>query len=175
MKLLAQKMNLKTKEKAVVFAGVSRFLDELNLTAVSWNMEKPWGGYFVIDEAQAEQFWKIFFKEIDFPSVGQYGKLSPKILVVAPQMRLSWQYHFRRAELWKAVAGRVSVVTSDSDEEKESMVLSPGQTIYLEQGERHRLVGLEEWGVVAEIWQHTDASNPSDEEDIVRVQDDFGR
>jgi hypothetical protein len=27
----------------------------------------------------------------------------------------------------------------------------------LQQGERHRLVGLEEWGVVAEIWQHTDA------------------
>jgi mannose-6-phosphate isomerase len=45
----------------------------------------------------------------------------------------------------------------------------------LKQGERHRLVGLEDWGVIAEIWQHTDASNPSDESDIVRVQDDFGR
>jgi len=29
--------------------------------------------------------------------------------------------------------------------------------------------------VLAEIWQHTDAQNPSDENDIVRVQDDFGR
>jgi mannose-6-phosphate isomerase len=29
--------------------------------------------------------------------------------------------------------------------------------------------------VVAEIWQHTDADYPSDEEDIIRVQDDFGR
>jgi mannose-6-phosphate isomerase len=28
---------------------------------------------------------------------------------------------------------------------------------------------------VAEIWQHTDAANPSDENDIVRVQDDFSR
>ena len=25
------------------------------------------------------------------------------------------------------------------------------------------------------IWQHTDDKNPSDEEDIVRVEDDFGR
>jgi hypothetical protein len=45
----------------------------------------------------------------------------------------------------------------------------------LGQGERHRLVGLEDWGVIAEIWQHTDAAIPSDESDIVRVQDDFGR
>jgi hypothetical protein len=30
-------------------------------------------------------------------------------------------------------------------------------------------------GVIAEIWQHTDANHPSDEDDIIRVQDDFGR
>jgi len=47
--------------------------------------------------------------------------------------------------------------------------------IKLQQGERHRLIGLAVWGVVAEIWQHTDASDPSDEDDIVRLQDDFGR
>ena len=38
-----------------------------------------------------------------------------------------------------------------------------------------RLIGLDEFAVIAEIWQHTDASHPSDEYDIVRVQDDFGR
>ena len=38
-----------------------------------------------------------------------------------------------------------------------------------------RLIGLEEWGMVAEIWQHTDDAHPSAEDDIVRVQDDFGR
>ena len=50
-----------------------------------------------------------------------------------------------------------------------------GDQITLKQGERHRLIGLDNYGVVAEIWQHTDKNNPSDEEDIVRVQDDFGR
>ena len=50
----------------------------------------------------------------------------------------------------------------------------PGDQIKLEQGMRHRLVGLENYGVVAEIWQHTD-SVPSDEYDIIRIQDDFGR
>jgi hypothetical protein len=29
--------------------------------------------------------------------------------------------------------------------------------------------------MIAEIWQHTNADQPSDEDDIVRVQDDFGR
>ena len=46
--------------------------------------------------------------------------------------------------------------------------------VKLLQAERHRLVGLENYAVVAEIWQHTDIDNPSDEKDIVRLQDDFG-
>ena len=30
-------------------------------------------------------------------------------------------------------------------------------------------------GVVAEFWQHTDAESPSNEDDIVRLQDDYAR
>jgi mannose-6-phosphate isomerase len=67
------------------------------------------------------------------------------------------------------------VVKSMTDEETELKSYNPGERIVLQQGERHRLVGLNDWGLVAEIWQHTDASNPSDESDIVRLQDDFGR
>jgi hypothetical protein len=37
------------------------------------------------------------------------------------------------------------------------------------------LVGLDEWGAVAEIWIHTDAQNLSNEEDIHRLQDDYAR
>jgi hypothetical protein len=69
----------------------------------------------------------------------------------------------------------VGVATSDTDVEGEVQSYAPGGQITLRQGERHRLVGLAGWGVVAEIWQHTDAGKPSDEADIVRVQDDFGR
>ena len=50
-----------------------------------------------------------------------------------------------------------------------------GDQIHLKQGERHRLIGLKKQGLIAEIWLHTDPDHPSDEEDIVRVQDDFGR
>jgi hypothetical protein len=54
-------------------------------------------------------------------------------------------------------------------------LLNVGDAITLQQGERHRLIGLDDYAVIAEIWQHTDANHPSDEDDIVRVQDDFGR
>jgi hypothetical protein len=67
------------------------------------------------------------------------------------------------------------VKRSISDEEGSIDVLNVGDTITLKQEERHRLVGLDDYAVIAEIWQHTDANNPSDEDDIVRVQDDFGR
>jgi len=67
------------------------------------------------------------------------------------------------------------IVISDTDEQTETENLEIGQVINLKCGERHRLVGTDGFGIVAEIWQHTDKNNPSDEDDIVRVQDDFGR
>lgn len=69
----------------------------------------------------------------------------------------------------------MNVATSLTDEQNEVVTLTKGDKIKLQQVERHRLIGLDDWGIVAEIWQHTDASNPSDEDDIVRLQDDFGR
>ncbi|UOQ72560.1 phosphoheptose isomerase [Hymenobacter cellulosilyticus] len=136
---------------------------------------RPWGGFFVLDEDQAQQFANTYFEGLPVDQLRISGKLSPKILLVAPHQRLSWQYHHRRAEIWKVVRGTVGVITSPTDEEGELKTYSPGQTITLRQGERHRLVGLDDWGMIAEIWQHTDAQQPSDENDIVRVQDDFGR
>jgi len=133
------------------------------------------GWIFVIEETQAQLFADEYFDGLDVRSLEFNEKLSPKILVVHPAKRLSWQYHNRRAEIWRVVQGKVGVITSDTDEEATLRTLEVGDTITLKQGERHRLIGLEEIGVIAEIWQHVDANYPSDEEDIVRVQDDFGR
>lgn len=136
---------------------------------------RPWGGFFVIAEEQAQQFADLYFDRLDVQNLKIAGKLSPKILVVAPEKRLSWQYHHRRAEIWRVTQGEVGVITSSTDQQNELRRLKEGDVIRLAQGERHRLIGLKTYGVVAEIWQHTDARNPSDESDIVRVQDDFGR
>lgn len=164
-----------TAEKEVVFDKIGQFIKEQGFTVVSKDQSRPWGGFFVIDEAQAPSFIKTFFPHLSIEDFAGYEKLSPKILVVAPNKRLSWQYHHRRAEIWKVIGGKAGIVISDTDEETKLQQLAIGTVINLKKGERHRLVGVEEWGIVAEIWQHTDPSNPSDEDDIVRVQDDFGR
>lgn len=163
------------KDKQQIFEEAAALLQRLNFTVVKKDDQRPWGGFYVIDEAQAADFAAYFFPDESIDSLKITNKLSPKILMVAPQTRLSWQYHHRRAEIWKCIGGKVGVITSLDDVEKDSHLLAEGDIIKLQQGERHRLIGLEEWGVVAEIWQHTDTSHPSDEEDIVRVQDDFGR
>ncbi|OKL40027.1 cupin domain-containing protein [Pontibacter flavimaris] len=168
-------MASETEMKEKLFGELEQELQAQGFSIDKQDRTRPWGGFFVIDEAQAQRFADTYFNGMSVDDLKISGKLSPKILVVAPEKRLSWQYHHRRAEIWRAVKGTVAVVTSNTDEEGEQKVLQPGDQIKLQQGERHRLVGLRDWGVLAEIWQHTDAARPSDEDDIVRVQDDFGR
>lgn len=162
-------------EKAEVLASVEKYLSSNGFKIAAKNFDKPWGGFFVLDGSQAQKFQQLYFPNVELSTLRISGELSPKILMVQASKRLSWQYHYRRAEIWKLVAGTAGVVTSDSDQEGPMQKLKVGEIIRLKQGQRHRLVGLDGWGMIAEIWQHTDASKPSDEDDIVRLQDDFGR
>lgn len=160
--------------KKQLFQETEQQIEDQGFRIVDKDQERPWGGFFVIDEDQAPEFARQFFdSSVDDLSIS--GKLSPKILVVQPDKRLSWQYHHRRAEIWKVLEGPVGVMTSDTDEQGPVDTFEAGESVKLNQGERHRLVGLDDWGILAEIWQHTDPGNPSNEDDIVRVQDDFGR
>jgi mannose-6-phosphate isomerase-like protein (cupin superfamily) len=147
----------------------------MNFKITGKDIGRPWGGFFVLEESQASTFGSLFFPGIEVDSLKIGGKLSPKILMVQPGKRLSWQYHHRRAEIWKLVAGTAGVVTSQTDKEGNVHTMQIGEIIRLDRGQRHRLVGLDGWGMVAEIWQHTESNHPSDEDDIVRLQDDFGR
>jgi len=162
-------------QKSGIMELVDNYLAKEGFTVVAKDFTRPWGGFFVLDESQAKQFADRYFPGVELSSLKISGKLSPKILMVESNKRLSWQYHNRRAEIWKLVAGTAGVVVSDTDSEGPLQTLKSGEIIRLRQGQRHRLVGLTGWGMIAEIWQHTDASSPSDEDDIIRVQDDFGR
>ena len=162
-------------DREKVFKKYETKVEKLGFRIDKQDRARPWGGFFVIDETQAPLFIETYFPHLSLADFAGYNKLSPKILLVAPHKRLSWQYHFRRAEIWKVVGGVAGVVISDTDEQTEVQKLPLGTIINLPKGQRHRLVGLDDWGIIAEIWQHTDPENPSDEDDIVRVQDDFGR
>ena len=168
-------MTTADSQKHLVFVEIAQRLRSEGFGVDKQDDMRPWGGFFVIDESQAQQFADTYFDGLSIEDLKISGKLSPKILVVAPLQRLSWQYHHRRAEIWRVVQGPVAVAISDTDAQNEPRHYGPGEQIILKQGERHRLIGLDGWGIVAEIWQHTHADEPSDEDDIVRVQDDFGR
>ena len=162
--------------KEDVFAKVSSYLGDLAINTSEVDAERPWGGFFRVADESVETFITKYFPDYDRNQIEQFGgKLEPKILVVAPGQMLSWQYHDRRAELWKGVQGPVGYIRSADDVQGEVQTLENGQTVQFDPEERHRLVGLSEWGLVAEIWQHTDPQNPSDENDIVRLQDNYGR
>lgn len=81
----------------------------------------------------------------------------------------------RRAEIWSIFKGPVGIIRSKNDSQKNMEIFDSGNQIKINQGERHRIIGLKNSAVIAEIWQHTDAKNPSDENDIIRLEDDFGR
>jgi mannose-6-phosphate isomerase-like protein (cupin superfamily) len=166
----------KATSKEEVMKSVESYLGDVELVIASKDFSRPWGGFFVIEESLADRFIQLYFPHLKKEDLTISGKLSPKILIVAPGQRLSWQYHHRRAEIWKLAAGVAGVVTSETDVEGPLHKFVVAEIIQLKQGQRHRLIGLPEgWGMIAEIWRHTDAKNPSDESDIVRVQDDFGR
>ena len=158
-----------------MYQEIKREIESFGFYVVSHDFERPWGGFLVIDEEQSQDFSNKFFEGLDVNSLKIGGKLSPKILVVKPAARLSWQYHNRRAEIWQVYKGSAGIIRSNTDAENEMKVYNKGDQIILQQGERHRLIGLDDYSVIAEIWQHTDKNNPSDEDDTIRIQDDFGR
>ncbi|HEX4957244.1 MAG TPA: hypothetical protein VFV46_03645 [Lacibacter sp.] len=158
-----------------IVTEIQQELSQLQINVTNTDFTRPWGGFFVLDEADADKFIAEFFPTYKKEDLMLGNKLSPKILVVGPEQRLSWQYHHRRAEIWRVVRGEIGVVMSETDEQTELNYFEPGDVIVLNKGQRHRLVGLDGWGIVAEIWQHTNTEHPSDEDDIVRLEDDFGR
>lgn len=162
-------------DRNAIFKSVENHLTSKGLSIKEMDDKRPWGGFFVIDESSLSTFLKLFFPDFEFKSSLKEQTLSPKILLVEPGKRLSWQYHHRRSEIWTITNGKVGVILSESDEQKSVQTFGTGDQVKIKQGERHRLVGLDEWGVVAEIWKHSDPAHPSDEQDIVRLDDDFGR
>ena len=158
-----------------IFENISKLLKNQNLNVINQDIERPWGGFFVISEDNAQDFFNVYFNGLNTDEIKVSGKLLLKIIIIAPNKRLSWQYHQRRSEIWKVVSGQIKVLTSHDDIEREEQILKEGDEIRLSKGERHRIIGMDEYAVVAEIWIHSDKDNPSDENDIVRVQDDFDR
>ena len=109
--------------------------------------ERPWGNYTVLSDDAPDH--KV------------------KRIVVHPGKRLSYQRHHQRAEHWFIVAG-TATVTLDGRQ----IVLHPGDSIDIPLEGAHRVGNEGDTDVVLIEVQH---GTYFGEDDIVRLEDDFGR
>jgi len=91
---------------------------------------------------------------------------SIKIITVEPGGSLSLQYHNRRAEFWVALDEGLEVTVDERIWRP-----APNEEIYIPRAARHRLRGVGTRPArIMEIWL-----GDSDEADIVRLEDTYGR
>jgi len=157
---------------------IARILGDAGYNVALFDYSRPWGGFNQLANDNADRFVEEFFPGLS-PEEARLGnaasELSPKILAVAPEQRLSWQYHDRRAERWAYLTAG-GYYKSMTDEQGELQVAQPGEVVQFNQSERHRLVGaVGRYTLVAEIWQHVNPANLSNEDDIIRLADDYKR
>lgn len=169
-----------TRAKQDVLQDLIAAATRYGYEAVDVDTQKPWGGFVRFNTKDADDFIANFFPGLDISDarLGNLSlELSPKFLLVSPGARLSWQRHERRAERWSYITRGAFYKSINPDEPGEEIAAASGETVQFMQGECHRLVGVpgDTYTLVAEVWQHTNPNQPSDESDIERLQDDYKR
>ncbi len=108
--------------------------------------ERPWGNFTVLDEGA------------DF---------KVKRIEVLAGKRLSYQKHAQRAEHWFVVQGTAKITLDGAD-----IIKKAGESIDISVGTAHR---VENPGADLLIFIEVQKGSYLGEDDIVRLQDDFGR
>ncbi len=107
---------------------------------------RPWGTFTVLDEGD---------------------NFKVKRIEVLPGKRLSYQKHSQRAEHWVVVQGTAKVTLDDRDH-----IVQAGEAIDVAIGSAHR---VENPGRELLVFIEVQRGEYLGEDDIVRLQDDFGR
>ena len=107
---------------------------------------RPWGTFTVLDEGE---------------------NFKVKRIEVRPGKRLSYQKHAQRAEHWFVVQGTAKVTLDDRE-----INVSAGEAIDIAVGSAHR---VENPGEELLVFIEVQRGSYLGEDDIVRLQDDFGR
>ena len=90
-----------------------------------------------------------------------------KRIIVKPGHKLSYQYHYKRDEAWVIVQGTATVTLDDKVH-----TFMEGQVVQIEYGTKHR---VENKGKEDLIFIETQTGTYFGEDDIVRIEDDYGR
>ena len=107
---------------------------------------RPWGSYTVLEEGR---------------------NFKVKRIEVLPGKRLSYQKHAQRAEHWFVIEGTAKVTLDDRD-----VLIGAGEAIDIPVGSAHR---VENPGTEDLIFIEVQRGSYLGEDDIVRLEDDFGR
>ena len=122
-------------------------MEDAKVTPASPQFEaRPWGSYTVLDEGEG---YKV------------------KRIEVLPGKRLSYQKHAHRAEHWMIVNGTAKVTLDGHD-----IARAVGDTVDIPIGAAHR---IENTGPERLVFIEVQRGTYLGEDDIVRLQDDFGR
>ena len=108
--------------------------------------DRPWGRYEVLQEGAT---YKV------------------KSIHVLPGKRLSYQRHQKRAEHWFIVSGNALVTINGIEK-----TISAGETIDIAIGDLHRIENI---GVDDVVFIEVQSGSYFGEDDIERIEDDFGR
>ncbi|MFN2412934.1 MAG: phosphomannose isomerase type II C-terminal cupin domain [Pyrinomonadaceae bacterium] len=120
--------------------------DRQEIIGTNEDEHRPWGSFTVLDEGEN---YKV------------------KRLEVLPGKRLSYQRHRRRAEHWFVVRGTAKVTLNDCE-----FLVKSGGAVDIPTGGAHRIANDEnEMLVIIE----TQTGTYFGEDDIERLEDDFGR
>ncbi len=109
--------------------------------------ERPWGSFTVLDD-------------------GDYFKV--KRIEVLPGKRLSYQRHSRRAEHWYVVRGTAKVTLNGKE-----ILVCAGESVDISVGSAHRVENPDPFDTL--IFIEIQTGEYFGEDDIIRLEDDFGR
>ena len=73
------------------FLSIRNEIESFGYQIISQDSKRPWGGFLVISENQSQKFSNQFFNGLKIESLQIAEKLSPKILIINANSRLSWQ------------------------------------------------------------------------------------
>ena len=107
---------------------------------------RPWGGYVILID---NENYKV------------------KKLIINPHKRFSLQYHNKRTETWTIVKGKLKITVGEETKE-----YSYGQTVSVPVKIKHRIENI--GNEIAEVIE-VQTGTYFGEDDIVRIEDDFGR
>jgi mannose-6-phosphate isomerase len=107
---------------------------------------RPWGRYEILQESDSHKV---------------------KCIWVLPGKRLSYQRHQKRAEHWFVVSGNALVTVNGNEK-----TMSAGDTVDIAIGDLHRIANI---GVDDVVFIEVQSGSYFGEDDIERIEDDFGR